>query len=195
MAGSGLVGRHVNVNGTPRVDDHLHRFVVQGCHNHFTLKVFECTTRMHSQEVFVFMFSNVLGRWPGHGKCPEGVDCQDDIAVLLSRGKDAEVTLGGGGTSGGGKLGHDTRIKEKVRGDVRVSHLCSGKIDGMVIAGVHDVEFSPEHAVDDGSIFHTCHVDVVCGGNCGFKCDLLSWDEFEVERSRHFCDWRGTEEA
>lgn len=102
------------------------------------------------------------------------------------------MTLGRGRSCSSGKLGHHTRIKEKVRGDVRVSHLCASEFDGVGIAGMYDVKFSPEHAVDDGAIFHTCHIDVIGGGNRGFKRDMLSWDEFEVERSRHFCDWRGT---
>lgn len=102
------------------------------------------------------------------------------------------MTLGGGRPGSGSKLGHYTRIEEKVWGDVRVSHLCAGEVDGVGIARVYNVKFSPEHAVDDGTIFHTCHINVVGGRNCGFKRDLLSRDEFEVERSRHFCDWRGT---
>lgn len=162
MAGSGLVRRKVvNVDGTRGLDDDLHCFVVQRSYNHFALKVLKRTTGVYSQKIFVFMFSDVLRWWPGQDERPEGVHCQDNIAVLLSRGEDAEVALGGGRAGSGGELGHDTRIKEKILGDVRVSHLCAGKIDGMGIAGVYNVEFSPKHAVDNGTIFHTCHVDVV----------------------------------
>ena len=137
MAGSGLARRNdVNVNRAHDPNGHLHRLVVQGRYNHFTFKVFKRTTGMYSQEIFVFVFPNVLGWWPGQSERPKWVDGQDDITILLSRSKDAEVTLGAGWPGSGGKLGHDARIKEKLRGDVRVSHLCASEINGVGIVGV-----------------------------------------------------------
>lgn len=50
--------------GTHGLDDHLHRFIVQGSYDHFTFKVLKRTAWMYSQEVFIFLFSKILGWWP-----------------------------------------------------------------------------------------------------------------------------------
>ena len=165
-------------------------FIIERSGHDSGLEVFHSTTRIDPQEILDLVLFYDLSRRPGHSKGPIRRRSEHNVAILLSRGDDAQVTFGRWWFNDGGQFADSLRVNNQFLGSSFVGHPCATKFHGVVVSIMNDVEFSPEETVDSGSIFHTSHIEFV-GGYGGVQGNVLTRVQFEAEGCRHIEDGRG----